>query len=93
VAATRFKRCNCILAHLLAPVQYINCNKAKKERKMLHIDEIRAALQFMVLSDVAEATGVNRNTLAQIKRGESRNPSHKSIVALSVFIKGLTNAE
>ena len=53
---------------------------------MLDIEEIRQALQDRVLTAVATQTGINRNTLAAIKSGTARNPSHRTITALSEYL-------
>ena len=56
---------------------------------MLDIEEIRKHLQYLVLSRVAYQTGVDRNTLSNIKCGIPVRPSHSVIKALSDFILGL----
>ena len=53
---------------------------------MLDIEEIRQALQDRVLTAVEKQTGINRNTLAAIRSGTARNPSHRTIAALSEYL-------
>ena len=53
---------------------------------MLDIDEIKRALHDRVLLTVSEHTGINRNTIALIKSGEAKNPSHRTMKALSDYL-------
>lgn len=60
---------------------------------MLDIQEIRRHLTFMTLTTVADATGIDRNTLMRIKNGLARNPSHATVQTLSNFILSLRGAD
>jgi len=53
---------------------------------MLSMDEIRQALNMHVLTSVAAQTGINRNTLSQIKNGQEVNPTLKTMQALSDYL-------
>lgn len=67
-------------------VQYKTSTDAQKGEIMLDIEEIRQALQDRVLTAVEKQTGINRNTLAAIRSGTARNPSHRTIAALSEYL-------
>lgn len=56
---------------------------------MLHIEEIRRHLQYMVLSRVAEETGIDRGTLIRLKSGLTKRPAHSVLVAVSDFLTRL----
>jgi transcriptional regulator with XRE-family HTH domain len=53
---------------------------------MLNTDEIRRALHDRQVSTVADHTGVNRNTILNIKKGTHTNPTAKTIKLLSDYL-------
>ena len=61
-------------------------NDTNEGRKMLNTDEIRRALHDRQVSTVADHTGVNRNTILNIKKGAHTNPTAKTIKLLSDYL-------
>jgi|AntAceMinimDraft_13_1070369.scaffolds.fasta_scaffold34510_2 DNA-binding phage protein len=58
---------------------------------MLSIDKIRAALQDMQISRVAEKTGLSRATITAVRDG---NPCRKPTqTVLSAYIAGLSGSD
>jgi DNA-binding Xre family transcriptional regulator len=55
---------------------------------MLTLEEISARLQDRNLCRVSEATGINRNTLGQIKAGKVKNVYLSTILTLSDYLRG-----
>lgn len=53
---------------------------------MLTLDEIRAGLADRRVEAVAAATGINRNTIAQIRDGKVADPRYSTLVALSAYL-------
>ncbi len=53
---------------------------------MLTLEEIRLALADRRLDRVSEATGVHANTLYAIRSGANRNPSYRTLKALSDYL-------
>ena len=53
---------------------------------MLTVDQIRTALQDRRLAVVAEATGITRVSLNNIRNGTTKNPSYNTVVALSEYL-------
>lgn len=60
---------------------------------MLHIDEIRRHLQYMVASRVSEKTGVERTAIVRFRDGVTKDPSYKVVAALSAFLEGLRHGD
>ena len=54
---------------------------------MLSLTEIRALLRDRNLAEVARRSGVHRNTLQRIMRGDA-NPSFNTVYALSSYLTG-----
>ena len=59
---------------------------------MQDIEEIRKALQDRVVSVVAEGSGVNRNTVAEIKSGENTTARRSTLIALAKYL-GIDDAD
>lgn len=59
---------------------------------MQDIDEIRKALQDRVVSIVAEGSGVNRNTVADIKSGDNTTARPATLIALAKYL-GVDDAD
>jgi DNA-binding Xre family transcriptional regulator len=55
---------------------------------MLTLEEISTRLQDRNLCRVSEATGINRNTLGQIKSGKLKNVYYSTIQTLSDYLRG-----
>lgn len=55
---------------------------------MLDIDEIKTALQDRNILAVARATELHSNILYRIKKGNTKNPSQKTLKALSDYLQG-----
>lgn len=72
-------------------VQVVFYTNVEGMHKMLDLDEIKAHLQYMVLSRVAYETGVDRGTLIRLSNGVTKNPSHSVVVALSKFLLSIRN--
>ena len=53
---------------------------------MLSTEEIKQALQDRQASTVAHQTGVNRNTVSQIKNGHATNITEKTMRLLSEYL-------
>ncbi len=53
---------------------------------MLTLEEIRQRRQDRNLVRVAEATGINRNTLGQIKSGKVSNVYYSTVETLSQYL-------
>jgi hypothetical protein len=53
---------------------------------LLTLEQIRAALQDRRITTVSAATGLHANTLHQIKKGKSENPSLRTITILSDYL-------
>ena len=49
-------------------------------------DEIRAALQDRRIDAVAAATGIHRNTIAQLRSGKNTNPTWETMRKLSEYL-------
>jgi len=62
---------------------------AEKGANMLDLDEIKRHLQYMVLSQVAAQTGVDRGALSRIKEGDVGRLSHAAILKVSDFLRSL----
>jgi transcriptional regulator with XRE-family HTH domain len=54
---------------------------------MMNLHEIADALKDRRLSVLAEATGVNRNTLAMIRDGKHENPRYDTTKAISDYFE------
>lgn len=63
----------------------------QKGSKMLHVEEIRRHLQYMVASRVSNDTGLERTSLIRLRDGITKNPSHNMVAVLSEFLEGLRN--
>jgi len=55
---------------------------------VLTLEQIAAALQDRKVTVVALATGINRNTIADIKEGRVSNPTYYVIRRLSDYLSG-----
>ena len=55
---------------------------------MLTLEEISNRLKDRNLCRVSEATGINRNTLGQIKAGKVKNVYLSTILTLSDYLRG-----
>ena len=55
---------------------------------MLTVEQIKAALADRKLTFVSDATGVNRNTLSQIRNGTQTNMQTDTLQKLSDYIEG-----
>ena len=55
---------------------------------MLTPEEIREKLKDRVIKMVAEQTGLHYNTVLNIRNGESADPSHRAVKALSEYFEG-----
>ena len=64
------------------------CNNQQKGLTMLDLDEISRRLQDRVLSVVADATGLHRNTLAAIRSGKKTSVNKTTIAILSTYLVG-----
>ena len=53
---------------------------------MQDIEEIRHRLQDRVVSVVAVATGINRNTIADIKEGKVSKARRSTLIALAKYL-------
>lgn len=60
---------------------------------MLHVEEIRRHLQYMVASRVAEETKLERTALVRLRNGITKNPSHRVVAILSDFLEGLRDGK
>lgn len=54
---------------------------------MMTLHQIKRLLADRKLTLVASATGIHRNTLAEIRDNPEANPSHKTLAALSDYFK------
>lgn len=72
---------------LSARVYLVNTLTDKKEDSMLTIDQIKAKLADRQTSKVAEATGLSRQTIYEIKRGIQTNPTHETLKRLSDYLE------
>lgn len=54
---------------------------------LMTLDEIRARLRSANLTQVAEATGLNYNTVRFIRHGRLDNPTLKTMTALTAYFK------
>jgi transcriptional regulator with XRE-family HTH domain len=64
----------------------------KKAQNMQDMEKIKEALQDRVVSSVAEATGLNRRTVSEIKAGKRTTASRSTIKLLSLHL-GLSDDE
>ena len=53
---------------------------------MLTVAQIKEALKDRRLAIVAEATGLTRVSLNNIRNGTTKNPSYNTVVALSEYL-------
>jgi len=53
---------------------------------MLTLEEIRQALEMHSITSVATHTGINRNTLHNLRNGTETNPTLKTMQALSAYL-------
>ena len=53
---------------------------------MQDVEKIRAALQDRVIASVVEATGINRNTIAEIKNGQKTTARKSTVKLLSDYL-------
>lgn len=67
-------------------VQQQICTSAQKEATMQDIEKIRNALQDRVVTAVSDATGVNRNTIAEIKNGKKNIASKSTLNLLARYL-------
>lgn len=54
---------------------------------MLTIEQISSALKDRRIPVVASATGLHHNTIAAIRDGKVKDPSHRVILALSNYLE------
>jgi len=54
---------------------------------MMNLPDIAKALKDRRLSVLAQATGVNRNTLALIRDGKHENPRYETLKAISDYLE------
>lgn len=52
------------------------------------IDELKAALADRRIPVVAQRTGIHHNTIAAIRDGLTKDPSHRVVSALVEYLKG-----
>jgi hypothetical protein len=52
------------------------------------IDELKAALADRRIPVIAERTGIHHNTIAAIRDGQTKDPSHRVVSALVEYLKG-----
>jgi hypothetical protein len=52
------------------------------------IDELQAALADRRIPIIAERTGIHHNTIAAIRDGQTKDPSHRVVSALIEYLKG-----
>jgi transcriptional regulator with XRE-family HTH domain len=52
------------------------------------LEEIAAALQDRRLDAVAEATGLSRDAIADIRDGKSTNPRYQTVQRLADYLEG-----
>jgi transcriptional regulator with XRE-family HTH domain len=57
-------------------------------RKYMSGEELRDALADRYISVVADATGLHRNTLERIRRGETFSPSRRTTQILTAYFRG-----
>jgi DNA-binding Xre family transcriptional regulator len=69
-------------------MQYTIYTNSTKGQKMLTVEQIKAALADRKLTFVSDATGVNRNTLSQIRNGTQTNMQTDTLQKLSDYIEG-----
>jgi transcriptional regulator with XRE-family HTH domain len=55
---------------------------------MLNLDQIKAKLSDRRLDAIAAATGLHRNTIANIKSGKIENPTYYVLIKLSDYFEG-----
>lgn len=55
---------------------------------MMTLDQIKARLDDRILSVVSEKTGINRNTIANIRSGKIANPTYYVLAKLSDYLEG-----
>lgn len=60
----------------------------RESKKMLTLQEIKDGLVGLSLTAVTRETGVNRQTLWEIREGKQDNPQLKTIIALSAYLEG-----
>ena len=53
---------------------------------MLHLDEIKDALQDRVISKVAKVTGLSVQTIADVRDGKQKSPRYATLKALSDYL-------
>lgn len=58
---------------------------------MLSLGKIMQLLMDRRLDVVSRETGVNRNTLADIRDGKNRNPTYRTLAKLSNYFAGQTD--
>lgn len=56
-------------------------------KKMMTLEQIREALADRVPAKVAEATGINYNTIRQIRSNPEANPTHKVMQKISDYLE------
>ena len=54
---------------------------------MLTLDQIKAKLEDRQTTKVAEATGLSRQTIYEIRRGIQTNPTHETLKRLSDYLE------
>ncbi len=55
---------------------------------MLNLDQIKAKLPDRRLDAIAQATGLHRNTIANIRDGKIENPTYYVLRKLSDYFEG-----
>jgi len=58
---------------------------------MLSMKEIRTGLMDRNMSQVARRTGLHKNTVMRIARGEIDDPKYRVVKALSDYMEGVGN--
>lgn len=54
---------------------------------MMTIEQIKTALKDRRIPMVSEATGLHHNTIALIRDGETKNPSHRVVELLAKYFE------
>jgi len=54
----------------------------------MSLEEIAAALADRRIPIIAERTGIHHNTIAAIRDGQTKDPSHRVVSKLAEYLKG-----
>lgn len=60
---------------------------------MRTLDEIRRLLTDRRITQISEATGLHRNTLARIRDGRQPNPTYYVMERLDAYFDGVTHEQ